>query len=103
MGRYSPQIYAAVAKGDQTRPGVKLGAACIDAQIPVQVVARWLGLTRQGVYYWFTGVTEVAERNREKVEKITNTLLRALDAGALPAENLEAALAVVEKYKRRTS
>jgi hypothetical protein len=101
MSKYSQQIIDAVAKGDMKRPGVLLGAACIDAGIPVQVVAKWLGLSRQGVYFWFTGETEVAERNRTKVDKITSVLLAGLDAGELPAKDLATALEVVKKYRSK--
>lgn len=103
MAKYSKQITDAVAKGDMRKPGVLLGAACIDAGIPVQVVAKWLGLSRQGVYFWFTGVTDVAERNRPKVDTITKVLLAGLDAGELPAKDLATALEVVKKYRSMKS
>lgn len=99
MAKYSQHIFDIVAAGDMSRPGVKLGAACIDAHIPVQVVAKWLGVTRQGIYYWFTGVTDVATRHLPKVEKVTSVLIAALDAGALPAKDLPTALAVIQKYR----
>lgn len=99
MAKYSQRIYDAVSAADMSMLGVQFGAACIDAGIPVQVVARWMGLTRQGVYYWFTGVTDVADKHREKVARITRIIIRALDDGALPAEDLPAALAAVKKYR----
>lgn len=101
--KYSQKMYEVVAAGDMRRPGIKLGAACVDANIPVQVVAKWLGLSRQGVYYWFTGHTEVARRHLDKVERITSVLLAALDANELPAESLSVALDVVKKYRNKKS
>ena len=103
MTGYSQQMHDAVAAGDLQRPGVKLGAACIDAQIPVQVVAKWLGLSRQGVYCWFTGKTEVAKRHLDKVERITSVLLAAVDSGDLPAESLSVALDIVKRYRNKKS
>lgn len=102
MAKYSDQLMAAVAAGDFKKLGVRLGAACIGAGIPVQVVARWLGMSRQGVYFWFLGETEVAERHKDKVEKIMRVLRAAMDAGALPAVNLETTLDVVAKYRSKS-
>ena len=103
MAKYHKTTYDVVAAGDLTRPGVRLAAACIDAEIPVQVVAKWIGVSRQAVYYWLTGATDVARRHIDKVERITDVLLDALDANELPAEDLETALAVVKRYRSKKS
>ena len=100
MAKYSQKVYEAVANGDLTKPGVKLGTACIDAQIPVQVVAKWMGLSRQGIYYWFMGVTDVAGRHRAKADQITQVLLAGLDDNKLPAVDLPTALEVIKQYRR---
>ena len=99
MIRYSKKTYEAVSKADMNLLGVQLGAACVDAEISVQVVARWMGVSRQGVYYWFTGVTDIEAGKRSKVENIIATLLKALDADELPAKDLPTALAIVKKYR----
>ena len=99
MAKYQQKTIDAIAKADQTRPGVFLAAMCIEAQIPVQVVAKWLGITRQGVYYWFTGANEVAEHHLPKVERITQVLVSALAAHDLPAKDLPTALTIVKQYK----
>lgn len=99
MARYSKKIYDAVAAAPMSMLGVQFGAACIDTQIPVQVVAKWMGVTRQGVYYWFTGVTEVAEKHQAKMESIRATLLAALKDNALPVDDLAEAMKVVKKYR----
>jgi hypothetical protein len=79
--------------------GVQLGAACVDAEIPVQVVARWLNVSRQAVYYWFTGVTDIEPKKRARASAIIGVLLKALDAQELPAVDLAAAIEIVKKYK----
>jgi len=99
MARYSKKMYDLVAEAPMSMLGVQFGAACIDAQIPVQVVAKWLGVTRQGVYYWFTGVTEVAEKHRAKIESIRSILLRALDDNVLPADDLAEAMKIIKTYR----
>ena len=96
---YSKKVYKAVANGDMRKLGVRLGAVCIDANIPVQVVAKWTGTTRQGVYYWFFGQTDVAEEKRPRIEQIMRVLLRAIKDGRLPAKSLEKAMEVIKQYK----
>lgn len=102
MSGYSQKMYHAVADADRRLLGVQLGAACIDAEIPVQVAAQWFGVTRQGMYYWFTGETGIAEKHRIKTERIIRVLLAALDADALPAADLPTAMKVIKKYKGLT-
>lgn len=102
MSGYSQKMYYAVADADQRLLGVRLGAACIDAAIPVQIAAQWFGVTRQGMYYWFTGETGVAEKHRVKVEQVIGVLLAALRDKALPASDLPTAMKVIKKYKGLT-
>ena len=96
---YSKKMYRAVSEADRHLPGVKLACVCIDAQIPVQVVAKWLGVTRQGIYYWFTGKTGVDEKHFQKIAKIVRVLTAAVDDFKLPAKDLATALAVVKTYR----
>lgn len=102
MAKYSDKTIAAVAAGDFTKLGVRLGAACVGAEIPVQVVAKWLGLSRQGVYFWFLGETEVAERHRVKVEAIIQVISAATKAGELPADSLATTVEVINKYRSKS-
>jgi len=37
--------------------GVRLGKVCIKHDVPVTVVAKRMGVTRQTVYNWFAGAT----------------------------------------------
>ena len=101
MTGYSNRMYTAVKLAPKGRLGVRLGAVCIDAQIPVQIVAQWMGITRQGIYFWFIGETEVAERHHKKVERIIQVLTLALDEKALPAKDLAESLRVVVKYRAK--
>lgn len=50
--------------------GVKLGAACIAAGIPVSVVAKRLRVSRQTVYNWFTGVTKPSQANVDQIQAL---------------------------------
>lgn len=100
MNRYAEKTFNAVKRADKHLLGVQLGAACIDAHIPVQIAAKWVGVTRQGLYYWFTGVTDIAERHRTKVEHIVKVLHLALEDEKLPAQDLETAMGIIKTYRR---
>lgn len=100
MGKYHARTHKAVKKADKRLLGVQLGALCLEASVPVQAIAKWVGVTRQGVYYWFTGVTDVAEKHQARVAEIMQTIESALAYGELPTASLEEALRVIKKYKR---
>jgi len=101
MRKYSKAVYEAVAKADRHKIGVRLGCTCVDANIPVQVVAKWFGVTRQGVYYWFTGVTDVADEHHDRMRSVINVLFKAVQDEALPAKDLTTTLGVVKQYREK--
>lgn len=56
--------------------GVKLGRACIKYNVPVAVVAKRLGVSRQTVYSWFTGASAPRRSTEEKIKILMDTLSR---------------------------
>jgi hypothetical protein len=56
-GGYSLRIQEANSKANRHNLGVRLGRLCIAQDIPVAVVARCTGVTRQTVYNWFCGTS----------------------------------------------
>ena len=56
-GGYSLRIQEANAKASKHKLGVRLGRLCIAEDIPVAVVAKCTGVTRQTVYNWFCGTS----------------------------------------------
>lgn len=54
--------------------GVKLGRACIAADISVSAVARRLGVSKQTIYNWFTGVVEPSTDRAAKVQAYIDKL-----------------------------
>lgn len=56
-GGYSLRIQEANAKASKHKLGVRLGRLCISQDIPVSVVAKCTGVTRQTVYNWFCGTS----------------------------------------------
>lgn len=96
---YSKKVYDSIIAGDGRKPGVLLGQACVVADIPIQVIAGWLGVSREGVYHWFLGRSGVADNRLPKLEHITRVLLKAIKDGQLPAQDLPTALEIVKKYR----
>lgn len=74
MRGYSLYVAEAILKGDQNRLGVRLGRTCIERNISVIAVAEALGVTRQTIYQWFTGVYDPSEAHRPLVERYLASL-----------------------------
>jgi transcriptional regulator with XRE-family HTH domain len=53
---YSTRILSANKKADSSLLGVALGRLCIEQDIPVVEVAKAMGVSRQTIYNWFSGV-----------------------------------------------
>ena len=96
---YTDKVYNAIAKADDTLFGVQFAAVCVDAAVPVQIVANWFGVSRQAVYFWFTGVTGVAHKHRAKMSSIAAVLRAALRDNALPAEDIATTMRVIKTYR----
>lgn len=58
MQGYTIRVAKAIEAADGSLLGVKLGRLCIEHDIGVAKVAKYLGVTRQTVYYWFTGKSQ---------------------------------------------
>lgn len=58
MQGYTIRVAKAIEAADGDLLGVKLGRLCIDHDIGVAKVAKYLGVTRPTVYSWFTGKSE---------------------------------------------
>jgi predicted DNA-binding protein YlxM (UPF0122 family) len=70
---YSQKIIDAITAAPKT-PGVVLGRWAIYLDFPVTKIAKALGVTRQTVYNWFTGETEVFVGYQERVELMTKIM-----------------------------
>ena len=55
MQGYTIRVAEAINNADGDLVGVQLGRLCIKHDIAVTKVAKYLGVTRQTVYSWFTG------------------------------------------------
>jgi transcriptional regulator with XRE-family HTH domain len=64
---YSQLIVLANKSADGKRLGVKLGRYCISEGIPVKDVMEFFGVSKQTVYNWFIGETEVSKSYRPEI------------------------------------
>ena len=66
---YSQLIVAANKAADGKRLGVRLGKYCINNDIPVKDVMEYFIVSKQTVYNWFTGTTEVSLIFRDEISE----------------------------------
>lgn len=70
---YSVHVTTMNSKANQRNLGVRLGKVCIKHNVPVEVVAKCLGVTRPTVYNWFCGVSAPQAASTALIEAyITN-------------------------------
>jgi DNA-binding phage protein len=74
MRGYSLHIVEALKNADSELPWVKLGLICVDRGIPVDTVARILGVSRQAVYSWFSGRYTPSTKTAESIVKFLSGL-----------------------------
>lgn len=70
---YSLKIVEAVNGAPDTL-GAELGRWCVRRDLSMQRAAVIIGASRQTVYNWFTGATEVAPAYQDKVNAVIDVL-----------------------------
>lgn len=65
---YSVRLIELNKKANQKSSGVRLGKVCIRHDLPVAEVALHLGVSRQTIYNWFSGVCEPHHAVSDKVQ-----------------------------------
>ena len=66
---YSQLIVEANKAADSKKLGVRLGRYCITNDIPVKDVMEYFIVSKQTVYNWFTGTTEVSLIFRDEISE----------------------------------
>lgn len=74
---YSHALMKAIQTADSNSLGVQLAHYCLKHEVPVAVVARTLGVTRQTVYSWFTGTFRPRGTAIEKITAFMTDLPKA--------------------------
>lgn len=70
---YSYSMVRKIRDADPALIGVKLGALCIERDIPVAQVAADLGVSRVTVYTWFTGQFHPKPEMAARIERLLMT------------------------------
>lgn len=71
---YSARLVKANEDADTTLLGVRLGRRCIEGDVSVKNVAEYIGVSRQTIYNWFSGVSSPLNQNVARVETFINSL-----------------------------
>jgi hypothetical protein len=66
---YSLSLVEANRQVNSRHLGVALGRVCIKARVPVMDVADYFGVSRQGIYNWFKGVSHPRPHLTPQIEK----------------------------------
>lgn len=77
MQGYTIRVAEAINNADGDLVGVQLGRLCIKHDIAVTKVAKYLGVTRQTVYSWFTGKSQPQASYADAVVRLTNEITNA--------------------------
>lgn len=71
---YSQKIAEILRTSTSSSLGVALGRLCLARGYSVVEVSEVLGVSRQTIYNWFTGVTEPGKRRHEKLQSLISKL-----------------------------
>ena len=74
MQGYSLAIVDAIKRAPRNKLGVRLGRACVNANVSVIQVASDFNVSRNAVYAWFTGKSNPSWRIEEAVEQYITKL-----------------------------
>ena len=67
---YSHRLVEANKAADDMSWGVLLGRKCIELDIPVDVIARRMDVSRATIYNWFWGSTTPSRTHSEQIERL---------------------------------
>jgi len=81
---YSQDFRLALEKLDPDNPGVALGLACVEANLPAKYVAPVLNVSRMTIHGWFRG-NAIRTKNLKLVKGLISIIKQDLQKGELPA------------------
>ena len=74
MHGYTITLANTIKRAPRHKLGVRLGKACLAANVPVIKVAEDFGVSRPAVYAWFTGRSEPKWQLEEAIEQYIKKL-----------------------------
>lgn len=93
---YSDKFILSLKASDPDNPGIALGLACVNANLPAKYVADALGVTRMTVFSWFRG-SPIRFKTLQRVEVFTDLVESDTAKGRLPARTKAEAQAYLEE------
>jgi hypothetical protein len=93
---YSDKLIISLKQSDPDNPGIALGLACVNANLPAKYVADALGVTRMTVFSWFRG-GPIRFKTLQRVEVFTDLVESDTAKGRLPAKTKAEARAYLEE------
>ena len=97
---YSDKLLVHLASTDKQSPGINLGKACINAQLPIMHLAEALNVSRWTLHKWFRG-ENVASRFKADVESAYEAINTALQNNILPARERAESKKFIEENIRK--
>ena len=71
---YSLRMAEAIRQADENNLGVQLGRVCLARDISVAQAAKVLNVSRQTMYFWFTGLSEPRDKASDDIRAYLITL-----------------------------
>ena len=71
---YSVRLVEAIKGADAKLIGVRLGRMCLRHDVSVVKVAEALGVSRQTIYHWFSGIREPNPSKHDKIKAFIDSL-----------------------------
>jgi hypothetical protein len=87
---YSEEFMRFINTTGSSSLGIRLGRACVRANLPLVYVARALGISKVTLFNWFRG-RGMRESMRDRVEVFLEVVERDLEANILPTGSYEEA------------
>jgi transcriptional regulator with XRE-family HTH domain len=74
MHGYTITLASIIKRAPKNKIGVRLGRACVDANVSVIEVAEHFGVSRPTIYSWFTGRANPRMSQEEAIEQYIKKL-----------------------------
>lgn len=74
MHGYTITLANVIKRAPKHKVGVRLGKACIAAEVSVIEVAEHFGVSRPTIYSWFTGRSNPRQNQEEAIEQYIKKL-----------------------------
>lgn len=90
--RYSEKLAGMLKAYSGDNLGMNLGAACVEANLPMTYVARFFGVTRPTMDTWFNGQV-IKTKYHRLIELLVMAIKTDMESGKLPAKTMKLASA----------